>query len=495
MQIRLFSVFFMIVAMTLPVWAQPVSEPPAANPTSTSESTPSTDATPIQPQPPKEESIQPTEVAPAIPIATPVPVETTPVVVPVAPSSPIEEAPAPTLSIFELAPGWRLKLGGYVHFNVYYMNNEVLGTDTPAYVLPKNPNDFTKNNHEDQLTLSARDTRLRMALLGPKAWHFDSSAIIEIDFYGNLPNSGTSIRQAQPRMRLAYMEMKHKDLVFRFGNDWMVAAPQFMTTFDPFNGWTQGNLWMRVPQAKLMYNKNLGDNFRIETAWMVGNALGGDNPRNTQLRTTGIGEHTCIPLLQARIGAGFKMGESEFSTLGISGSYQKLDFRGSPSITQSEYDALVNLGHDTLHSWFGAFDGQIKFNLGKVKMQLTGEYHYGQAVGMFWGGLLQSYQFTLVDSHIADVTPVKSIGYFADIKASFPNGWWTFAGVGRNVVDEDDIVTANSPVKNTYVWGGLAITKGPMTFGFGGGWLQTYFIQVDEPQTALLVQGYSALTF
>lgn len=471
----------MMLLLTLPAWA-----------TQSPEAAPTADATPAV-QPPKEGDVKPAEPAPAVSVAVPVPVNATPVKPAV--SEPAAEAPAPAPGLLELAPGWRLKLGGYVHFNMYYMTNEVLGTDTPAYVLPKNPNDFTKNNHEDQLTFSARDTRLRMALLGPKAWSFDPSALIEVDFYGNLPNSGTSIRQPQPRMRLAYMEMKRDNLVLRFGNDWMVAAPQFMTTFDPFNGWTQGNLWMRVPQAKLIYNKPLGENFRIETAFMVGNALGGDNAKSTQLRTSGIGERSLIPMLQARIGAGFKIGEAEFSTLGVSGSYQKLDFRGSPTITQAEYDALAALGHDTIDSWFGAFDGQIKFNLGKVKMQLTGEYHYGQAVGMFWGGILQSYQFTMVDSHIADVTPVKSIGYFSDVKATFPNGLWAFAGVGRNVVDEDDIVNANSPVKNTYVWGGVAINKGPMTFGVGCGWLQTRYIQVEDPQSALLVQGYSAITF
>jgi hypothetical protein len=47
----------------------------------------------------------------------------------------------------------------------------------------------------------------------------------------------------------------------------------------------------------------------------------------------------------------------------------------------------------------------------------------------------------------------------------------------------------HSPTKNTYVWGLLAITKGPMTFVWAAV-LQTYFIHVDVPN-ALLEQGYS----
>ena len=81
------------------------------------------------------------------------------------------------------------------------------------------------------------------------------------------------------------------------------------------------------------------------------------------------------------------------------------------------------------------------------------------ATGMFWGGILQSYQFTKVGDAIADVTPTKAIGYFGDLKVTFPCGFWTFLGMGRSVVDEDDIVIANSPVKNTYTYGGVAITS------------------------------------
>ncbi len=466
------------------------SEPPAPE-----EPPAETGSEPV-PQPPREAPIVPAEPAAEVEIA---PVQPVPAVYGIPAFMDPEPDPAdaakPSGTVFELSPGWKLKLNGYVHLNILYTSAESFSIDSPAFVFPDRENDFKNSNHGAGLAFSARDTRLRMELAGPKAWQFDPTAVIEMDFWGNLPASGTSIRQSQMRMRLAYMEMKRNNLILRFGNDWMVAAPQFATTFEPFNLWAQGNLWMRVPQAKVMYNIGLPKTFRIETAAMVGQAMGGDNPRGEQVRHTGIGEMSLVPLMQARLGLGFQIGNARFSTLGVSGSYQKLDFRGSTQLNATEYANLVALKRDAMDSWFVAFDGQLNWEMANVKFQLTGEYHYGQATGMFWGGILQSFQFVRMQDEIVDVTPVKSIGFFSDLKVLFPCGFWAFGGMGRNVVDEDDIVIQYSPVKNTIFYGGVALNKGPMTFGVGGGYLETHYISTEDPKNAIIVQGFTSITF
>ncbi len=487
----------LILTLSLAAHGAPRTPPPAATPTPTPEATPTADATPAdapaQPQPPMEGTVTAPTPAEDVTIAPVEPVESTPV----APAAfvPQLELPAPASgSVLELAPGWKLKLSGYARLNVVYVSDEMFSIDSPAYVIRKTPGAY--NEHNSGLAFGARDSRLRFCLTGPKAWDFDPSAVIEVDFFGNLPNSGTSIVQGELRMRLAYAELKKGDLILRFGNDWMVAAPQFMTNFDPFNGWAQGNIWARVPQAKVLYNHHLDSHFRIETGFMVGQSLAGDNPRSTQLRNTGAGESSELPMVQARLGLGFKVGDADFSTLGVSGSFQRFNFRGSSLVpTQGEYDSLAALGHDTMDSWFVAVDGQLKWKLANAQFQLTGEYHIGQATGMFWGGILTSYQFTKVDNLVTDVTPTKSIGYFGDLKVTFPCGFWTFVGAGRNVVDEDDIVLENTPVTNTYVYGGVALNKGPMTFGLSGGYLRTEYIQVEDPSTGFTITGFTGITF
>jgi len=485
----------LLLTLSLAAHGAPQTPPPAGTP----EAAPTADGTPeatvTEPHPPKEGNVTAPAPAENVTIADPQPVPVTPVAPATAPFVPALDLPAaPAGSVLELAPGWKLKLSGYARLNVVYVSDEMFSIDSPAYVIKKAPGAFNENN--SGLAFGARDSRLRFCLTGPKAWDFDPSAVIEVDFFGNLPNSGTSIVQGELRMRLAYAEMKKGNLVLRFGNDWIVAAPQFMTNFDPFNGWAQGNLWARVPQAKVLYNHHLDQDFRIETGFMVGQSLAGDNPRSTQLRNTGAGESSQLPMVQGRLGLGFKIGNADFSTLGISGSYQRFDFRGSSLVpTQGEYDALAALGHDTMDSWFVAVDGQVKWKLANVNFQLTGEYHIGQATGMFWGGILTSYQFTKVDDLVTDVTPTKSIGYFGDLKVTFPCGVWAFAGAGRNVVDEDDIVLAGTPVTNTYLYGGLALNKGPMTFGLSGGYLRTEYIQTEDPSTGFTITGFTGITF
>jgi hypothetical protein len=488
----------LILTLSLAAHGAPQTPPPAATPAPAPEAAPTSDATPAdapaEPQPPMEGTVTAPTPAEDVTIAPVEPVAVTPVAPAITPIVPALDLPAPAAgSVLELGAGWKLKVNGYVHLNAYFVSAETFSIDSPAYVRLKPEGAFNEKNQG--LALGARDSRLRFQFFGPKAWDFDPSAVIEVDFFGNLPDSGTSIRQGEMRMRLAYAEMKRRDLVLRFGNDWMLAAPQFMTNFDPFNGWGQGNLWQRVPQLKVLYNHHLDSDFRVETGLMVGQAMGADNPRNTQIRNTGIGEGSLVPLLQARLGAGFKLGNADFSTLGVSGSYQRFDFRGSSTLTQGEYDSLAALGHDTMDSWFVAFDGQLKWKLGNVNFQLTGEYHIGQATGMFWGGIIQSYQFTKVDGLVTDVTPTNSIGYFGDLKVTFACGFWTFLGASRNVVDQDDIVLEGSPVTNTYFYGGVAQNKGPMTFGLGAGWLTTEYIQVADPKSALIISGFTSITF
>ncbi|MBU1240736.1 hypothetical protein KKF84_08515, partial [Myxococcota bacterium] len=318
----------------------------------------------------------------------------------------------------------------------------------------------------------------------------------EIDFYGNLPSSSTSVRQAQPRMRLAYGQIKRQDLTIRFGNDWMVAAPQFSSTLDPFNLWGQGNLWMRYPQLKAKYTFRINPYYNLTPELSVGDNMGGDSPKNEVIRNGGMGEYSSIPVVQGRLGFNFKLSQlSDFSTIGVSGSWQRLDLSVRSDLSAQEKE---NVGR-YMQSWFLAVDGQLNFTIHRIKLKGTFEYHQGQGIGMYWGGILQTMDFRAAEVNneavIQEVLPVKSIGYFADLNVRFPCGFGFFGGHGKNTVDEDDLFSVGSVIRNQTFYGGVTWKKDSLLFGLGGTYMLTDYIADADTKSAFLVQAMARFTF
>ncbi|MDA3863802.1 MAG: hypothetical protein PF689_08050 [Deltaproteobacteria bacterium] len=385
--------------------------------------------------------------------------------------------------------GWRLELGGFVRLDAIYNTEGVFMLDSPGFAYPED------QSRGGNLSFSARATRLRANFMAPRLGNWKPSALYEIDFYGNLPESSTSIRQSQLRMRLAYLELKNSGLTLRAGNDWMVAAPNFSATMEIFNLWGQGNIWMRYPQIKADYKHSFNRHLRLEAAASAGNSMGGDGPKTAQVNDGGIGEFSKFPVFQARLGAGFKLPGSEWSSIGVSGSWQRLDLTAHDDVHNNE-EAITNLENADsaqLDSYFFAVDAKLNYSINKVKIQGTFEYHMGQAIGMYWGGIIQTFDFVRESGVITDANPIKSIGYFADLKVLFPCGFGFMGGYGINNVDEDDLTTSNRS-SNRIIYGGLTYKLGPVIFGLGASRLDTEYT-VGSDGKNMTFHGFTTIKF
>ncbi|MGM0596944.1 MAG: hypothetical protein ACQES9_07905 [Myxococcota bacterium] len=386
--------------------------------------------------------------------------------------------------------GWRLELGGFVRLDAIYNTESVFMLDSPGFAYPE------EQSRGGNLSFSARATRLRANFMAPRLGNWKPSALYEIDFYGNLPQSSTSIRQSQPRMRLAYLQLKNSGLTLRAGNDWMIAAPNFSSTMEIFNLWGQGNIWMRYPQIKADYKHSINRHFRLEAAASAGNSMGADGPKTAQVNDGGIGEFSKFPVFQARLGAGFKLPGSGWSSIGVSGSWQRLDLTALGDVHNNE-EAVTNLENadsDQLDSYFIAVDAKLNYSINKVKIQGTFEYHMGQAIGMYWGGILQTFDFVKESGgNIVDANPIKSIGYFADLKVVFPCGFGFMGGYGINNIDEDDLTTSNRS-SNRIIYGGLSYKWGPVIFGLGVSRLDTEYT-VGSDGKNMTFHGFTTIKF
>ncbi len=422
--------------------------------------------------------------APAAPAAEPAK-KAAPAPVTVAPVAPVKDQGTAAAPKKTAASGWTIKLGGFVRGDISYNSGAVFAIESPLYALAEG----TAADVQDKgLDFTARLTRISLNALAPKWNGWQARGYIETDFFGQLPNSGTSVRQSMLRMRLAYVELQKKWSTVRLGNDWMVAAPQFSSCLEPFNMWGQGNIWMRVPQLSLRNRIPIRENLRAEVDVAVGHNMGNDGKTDAnadQLLVRGMGENSGLPMLQARVGLGFKLGNAAWSTVGASYSWQKLKVSGSADAT-----ALFD-GTDAedVTSSFIAVDTQIHAKLGAVTATLTGEFYQGKATASYWGGILRPVTF---DNATLTVKVPESRGFFGDLKVKTALGLTFFGGYGQdNITNKDDYSGAGSPVKNQFFYAGvnyaLGCKKKPMAImGLSYGNLKTEFMGGAEGSAHLL---------
>lgn len=370
--------------------------------------------------------------------------------------------------------GWKLSINGFMRGDATYNLGRVFMIDSPMFAFPESATEY----REKSLSFSARFSRLKFTALAPEVSGFTPYGVIEADFYGNLPDSGTSIRQSQFRMRLAYAALKNKNFDIRFGNDWMVAAPNFASALEPFNLWGQGNLWMRYPQISVRSAFELSTGLKVHVEASVGQNMGGDSPRNTVIPQGGIGESTGLPVVQGRAGVSFK--NSDFHVvIGASASWQKLKLSQHGDATTAA--AFEGSDDDEQTAYFIAADLMASFKINQdITATVTGEYYTGQGTAMYWGAILVgpvNITDTTAGAGVANI--VRSTGFFADLKMTLPMNFGFFAGLGMDNVKEEDVADGTR-ISNTMIYGGFNYSfksdnKTWLILGAGASMLTTEF--------------------
>ncbi|MBU1496121.1 hypothetical protein KKF34_04510 [Myxococcota bacterium] len=373
--------------------------------------------------------------------------------------------------------GWKLSINGFMRGDATYNLGRVFMIDSPMFAHPESATEF----REKSLSFSARFSRLKFTATAPEVSGFTPYGVIEGDFYGNLPDSGTSIRQSQFRMRLAYAALKNKNFDIRFGNDWMVAAPNFANALEPFNLWGQGNLWMRYPQISVRSAFELSTGLKLHIEGSVGQNMGNDSPRSTVIPQGGIGESTGLPVVQGRAGVSFKNADMHV-VVGGSASWQKLKLSEHGDATTAA--AFEGSDDDEQTAYFIAADLMASLKINKdITATVTAEFYKGQGAAMYWGAILMGpvniTDTTTAGAGVANI--VRSTGFFADLKVTLPLNFTFFAGLGMDKVKEEDVPdTTTSRISNTMIYGGFNYSfksdnKTWLILGAGASMLTTEF--------------------
>jgi len=319
-------------------------------------------------------------------------------------------------------PGITFKPYGFVKFETVIDQNETFKGDWMLFV----PSGSDGNGG---FTMNARHSRIGVKIGGGEFGdNGQVNGLIEMDFAGGFPNSGTAARQPIPRLRHAWVELVKPSWSLRLGQDWGLISGPFPSTASFVVGAGKGNLWMRFPQIKFTTGKG-----RVKAAFSVNRPIAGnikyDDFAGGDFDVVGDGERSGRPWFMGRLWINCKRGG--VSVMGHVG-----------------WEKIINtaVSDDMTSSYSVAAEGRLAMG----KIALTAKGFTGKNLNTYLGGIFQGYR---VQGN--EIIGIRSTGGWAQAKLSLSPTLSSTVGGGLEAINEDDLVD-NMRSKNSWFFMNLA---------------------------------------
>jgi hypothetical protein len=291
-----------------------------------------------------------------------------------------------------------IQIYGYLKFDAAYDSSRIDNGDYAKWVDPQN-----LNNHDDQFSMTARETRLGVMMNAPGNGRVKTSGRVEIDFYG-----GDSENKPNPMMRHAYLKLDWPAEKFSIiaGQTSDVISPLVPTTVNYSVCWWVGNIGYRRPQFRLTKEISLDRDVDLKLEGAVARTIGRADavaaPNGTE-----SGEDAGFPSVQARAGVTMPLYGPKPTTMGVSGHWG-----------QEEYDTNAGGGHRDFTSW------SLNFDLTQPvceKVAIKGELFTGQDLDAYLGGIGQGVTTSVGPNQYKEVESsggwiAASLGPYDDIR-------------------------------------------------------------------------------
>lgn len=350
---------------------------------------------------------------------------------------------------------------GFILFNGGL--NDHLATDIPIKAALADTGDSRAS-----MLFTARQTRLGLKLK-TEAEGWTIGGVAEIDFWGQKGSFGNGASmQSAPRLRLANFTLKKDKVLLLFGQDWTVFAPLSPNSLVHVSipGFSSsGNLWNRIPQARLEYTAAMDTLSKMIIQVAALRPIAADVTNDSQAEVLGAGEYSGMPFVQARIayvrgatvtvGASLHVGQADWQKAYPQGNYTD----------------------DKTSTWAAA--GDLKLSAGQVGFAAEG--FVGSNLGMLF-----SNAGTRTTTDGAPGSPMKVegldvMGGWGEITFKPANSKVSFnGGAGIEILDEDQVdemaSTAGQLSQNLTLFGNIQFDPLPkVTFAAEIGYIQTTY--------------------
>jgi regulator of replication initiation timing len=272
----------------------------------------------------------------------------------------------------ESASKYRLRLSGLLLLNLFSNRGYVDNLDFPSYAAGSN---FYGTSQSFGATL--RQSEIGLEVFGPEFAGAKTSGEIQFDFGGGFPTGALDgVNTGLVRLRTASMRLDWSHTSIVAGQDSLFISPQSPTSFAslvvPSLGYS-GNLWAWTPQLRIEHKFDLSDGQSLIVQGGILDNLTGE-PGYGSHRQLQAGESSGLPAYAVR-------------------TAWNGNLNGRPLILgASAYYSRQNWGFDwNVDGWAAAADWRIPL---ASRVELSGEFYRGRAVGGIGGGIGQSVLFS-----------------------------------------------------------------------------------------------------
>jgi hypothetical protein len=293
---------------------------------------------------------------------------------------------------------YRLRLSGIVLLNLFENRGTLDNEDFVSFAESQQANEpfaspgtFGGSLRQSQITLQA---------FGPDIAGARTSADVNLDFAGGLPNTPNGVWMGIIRMRTATIRLDWANTSIVGGQDRMFFVPltpsSLATLAVPALSYS-GNLWGWAPQVRVEHKVLFSDESSLSFQGGILDSLSGDSPSEYFSRYPSWGEQSGQPAYAARVSWSHRIFGQNL-TAGVGGFYGRQDWGFSRSVD----------------GWAGTAD--LLLPLGK-RFEFTGAFYRGRAVAGLGGGIGQS---VLLNGPFADPATtfraLDSMGGWAQLK-------------------------------------------------------------------------------
>jgi hypothetical protein len=254
---------------------------------------------------------------------------------------------------------------GTILSNTVFNSDEANWLENPNLVSAPPPGTTT----DGSTTSTLRQSRVGFDVGSIPVGSLRASGTLVMDFFGGVPNFANGTLMGLPRLIIAYGRLEGDKLGLQVGQDTAMLAPRDPTSlaarsFPLF--FRSGNLYLRVPQARVEYRPTRALTFKTG----IVSPLAGDFTGAYEFApTAGAGERSKRPAVEGH--AGYGIGDADSSSefaIGASGHYGWRRTAG----------ALDN-------TWAGAVDGNVRIG----RLGAAGEWFVVDNGEVFGGAVNQ----------------------------------------------------------------------------------------------------------
>lgn len=266
---------------------------------------------------------------------------------------------------------YRLRLSGIILLNMFENRGTVENLDFPFLAISRQSQE--PNASPGQFGGTLRQSQIKLQAFGPDFLGARTSADLAMDFAGGFPDAPNGDWMGIFRLRTGTVRLDWANTSIVAGQDRLFFAPNAPTSLatlaTPALAYA-GDLWAWTPQVRVEHRVVLSDVSSFSFQAGILDDVTGDLPPDRYERYPSWGEQSGQPAYAARIAWSRRM-FGENLTIGAAGFYGRQDWGFSRNV----------------EGWAGM--GDLTLPLGK-RMEFTGAFYRGHAVGGFGGGISQS---------------------------------------------------------------------------------------------------------